>query len=152
MDPEDRGHDVTRRLVACTGLLILAAGLLFGGLSSGAALTEVLGFVLTLASLAAPRRTDPPLPEEDLAAELESQVRRRWSGEASTRRLTDRDFVPLSFLVPGSAGNGGRAAEAGPCPLSGPPGTSAKPHYPSTEESRGASWSSSASGEAGSPC
>ena len=116
MDPEDRGHDVTRRLVACTGLLILAAGLLFGGLSSGAALTEVLGFVLTLASLAAPRRTDPPLPEEDLAAELESQVRRRWSGEASTRRLTDRDFVPLSFLVPRSAGNGGRAAEAGPLP------------------------------------
>ena len=117
MNPEDRGYGTARRLVACTGLLILAAGLLFGGLSAGAALTEVLGFLLTLASLAAPRRIDAPLSEEDLAAELESQVRRRWSGEASTRRLTDRDFVPLSFLVPGSTETSrGRAAGTGTLP------------------------------------
>ena len=117
MNPGDRGHGIARRLIACVGLLILAAGLLFGGLSAGAALTEVLGFLLTLASLAAPSRTDAPLSEEDLAAELESLVRRRWSGEASTRRLIDRDFVPLSFLVLGSTDTGcGRAAGADPGP------------------------------------
>jgi hypothetical protein len=51
MNPEDGGYEKVRRLVACTGLLTLAGGLLFGGLSTGAELTEVLGFLLTLASL-----------------------------------------------------------------------------------------------------
>ena len=117
MNPGDSGYRTRRRLVACLGLMILAAGLLFGGLSAGAALTEVLGFLLTLAGLVRPDSTGEALSEEDLATELESQVRRRWLGEASTRRLTDRDFVPLDFLVRGSTGTRGELAlGAGPRP------------------------------------
>ena len=102
MNIRDRGQRPLRTAAACVGLLIVAAGLLHGGLSAGAALTEILGFLLTMVSLAWSRGTDTSLTEEALDEQLESQVGRRWRAEARTRGLTDRDFVPLRFVATGT--------------------------------------------------
>src|ERR1700742_1593071 len=102
MNSEDRNYETARRAAAGVGLLTVIAGLLFGGLSADAELTEVLGFVITLVSLAGPkRRVEPPLSEEALSKGLEEQVRRRWQGEATARGLANRDFVPLRFVASG---------------------------------------------------
>jgi hypothetical protein len=82
---------------ACAGVVILAAGLRRGGLSTGAELTEVLGFLLTMASLAWAKAVDTTLTEDEFTGQLEKQVGRKLRAEARERRLIDRDFVPLSL-------------------------------------------------------
>ena len=102
MNARDRGHRLLRAVAACVGLLIVTAGLLHGGLSAGAALTEILGFLIMMVSLVWSKDKDTSLTEEALAEQLKSQVGRRWRAEANIRGLIDRDFVPLRFIVTGS--------------------------------------------------
>jgi hypothetical protein len=67
------GRRPVQALIACAGLLTVAGGRLYGGLSAGAALTGVLGFLLTTAGLIQGNGTDSPLTEDEPAAQLRRQ-------------------------------------------------------------------------------
>jgi hypothetical protein len=105
---KERGTELTRtgkgtgRLLragtAVTGILILVIGLCHG-LSTGAELTEVLGFVLTMASLASSRGPGSTMTEEEFSRELGQEVARKVRAEAKERKLP-RDFVPLAIVRP----------------------------------------------------
>ncbi len=87
-----------RIAIAFAGLTIIVVSMAIGGPSLGAAWTEILTFLGTVALLAFGRKQDAlPVPENDMVRALRSDVRERWYDEARTRGLLDRRFIPIDI-------------------------------------------------------